>query len=139
MNEGFGKLTVFFEDPFWVGIIEETQPHSTRAAKIVFGAEPTDAQLYEYLLCRWGSWQFSKSIPVDARKQSVKNPKRLRRIASKELRLAYVGTKAQQAVQLQQQECARTRKSDSRRRRAEAEQLQYRLRCEKKKQKHRGR
>ena len=139
MNEGFGKLTVFFEDPFWVVIIEETQSRSTRAAKIVFGTEPTDAQLYEYLLCRWGSWQFSKSIPSEARKPLAKNPKRIRRIASKELRQVYAGTKAQQAVQLQQQECAQKRKSDSRRRREDEEQLQYRLRCEKKKQKHRGR
>lgn len=139
MNESSGKLTIFFEDPFWIGVIEETECKSYRAAKIVFGAEPTDAQVYEYLISHYGTWQFSSTMLVQQKQTKCQNPKRMRRRASKESEKPFAGTKAQQAVKLQQEANAALRKSLHRQKRETQAQMQYELRQEKKKQKHRGR
>ena len=43
------SFTVFFEDPFWVGVFERRTPHKGEdlltAAKITFGAQPSDPQV----------------------------------------------------------------------------------------------
>jgi len=36
------KLTVCFEQPYWVGIVEETDGYRLKAAKHIFGSEPLD-------------------------------------------------------------------------------------------------
>jgi Protein of unknown function (DUF2992) len=33
------QFTVFFEDPFWVGLIEESSNGELRIGRVVFGAE----------------------------------------------------------------------------------------------------
>jgi len=35
-----GRLTVYFEDPFWVGVFERIENGKISAAKVTFGAEP---------------------------------------------------------------------------------------------------
>ncbi len=34
------KLTVYFEDPFWVGVFEKIQGPRYQVARVVFGSEP---------------------------------------------------------------------------------------------------
>ena len=45
MDKIQSSFTVFFEDPFWVGIFERRQPHKGQdlltAATVTFGAQPT--------------------------------------------------------------------------------------------------
>jgi len=36
------KLTILFEDPFWIGIFERIDDNKLSVAKITFGAEPKD-------------------------------------------------------------------------------------------------
>ena len=36
------KLTVYFDEPFWVGVFEELDGKRLSVCKVVFGAEPTD-------------------------------------------------------------------------------------------------
>ena len=43
-------LTVLFEDPFWIGVYEREEGGRYEAAKITFGAEPKDYQVYAFLL-----------------------------------------------------------------------------------------
>ena len=40
MDKVNGKLTVFFEEPFWVGIFERIEDGKLSVAKVTFGAEP---------------------------------------------------------------------------------------------------
>ena len=47
MDKVNGKLTVFFEEPFWVGIFERIDKLSV--AKVTFGAEPKDYEVQEYI------------------------------------------------------------------------------------------
>ena len=39
MDKVNGKLTVFFEEPFWVGIFERIEDGKLSAAKVTFGAD----------------------------------------------------------------------------------------------------
>lgn len=40
MDADSGKLTVFFEGPFWVGIFERMSEGRLSVCKVTFGAEP---------------------------------------------------------------------------------------------------
>lgn len=50
MDKIISKFSVFFENPFWIGIIERQYKGTLKVCKITFGAEPKDAQIYEYIL-----------------------------------------------------------------------------------------
>ncbi|GAA2375854.1 DUF2992 family protein [Dactylosporangium salmoneum] len=44
-------MTVYFDKPFWVAVLEQHADDGTvRAVRHVFGAQPTDPELYEFLL-----------------------------------------------------------------------------------------
>ena len=45
MDKTNGKLTVYFEKPFWVGIFERTEDGKLSVAKVTFGVEPKDLSL----------------------------------------------------------------------------------------------
>ena len=45
MDKVSGKLTVFFEDPFWVGVFEHIENEKLSVAKVTFGAEPKDCEI----------------------------------------------------------------------------------------------
>ena len=47
MDKMVGKLTVYFEDPFWVGIFERIDGGKLSVAKVTFGAEPKDYEIQE--------------------------------------------------------------------------------------------
>ena len=42
------RLNVLFDDPFWVGIFEREYEGRYEAARVVFGAEPKDYEVYEF-------------------------------------------------------------------------------------------
>lgn len=45
------SLTVFFEEPFWVGVVQRVSDNRLTAAKITFGAEPKDYEVADRI-CR---------------------------------------------------------------------------------------
>ena len=49
MDKVNGKLTVFFEEPFWVGIFERIEDGKLSVAKVTFGAEPKDYEVIGFL------------------------------------------------------------------------------------------
>ncbi|GAB2449428.1 hypothetical protein GCM10027187_16020 [Streptosporangium sandarakinum] len=44
------SLSVYFEGSFWVGVLEIVRDGGLRATRFVLGSEPTDAELYEFLM-----------------------------------------------------------------------------------------
>ena len=44
------KLTVFFEEPFWIGVFERISEGKLSACKMTFGAEPKDYEVYAFIL-----------------------------------------------------------------------------------------
>ena len=56
MDKYQGRLTVYFEDPFWVGVFERIENGKLSACKVTFGAEPKDYERQQYILQN-GSFQ----------------------------------------------------------------------------------
>lgn len=62
MDKVNGKLTVFFEEPFWVGIFERIEDGKLSAAKVTFGAEPKDYEVQDYIQKYYFSLKFSPAV-----------------------------------------------------------------------------
>lgn len=132
------KLTVFFEAPFWVGVLERIEKRKLSVCKVVFGAEPKDYEVWKYLLKSYGQLRFSPFVETVMKREAV-NPKRLQRQIRKETVAAGIGTKSQQALQMQREENKLVRKALSRKQREAEKQRQFELKQQKRKTKHRGR
>jgi len=133
------SLTVFFEDPFWVGIYERVYSDSYEVCKITFGAEPKDYEVYSYILENWHRLKFSPAVKAEAVEERRINPKRMQREINSRLQNQPIGTKAQQALKLQQEKNKTERKLRNREQREAEKEREFALRQEKKKAKHRGR
>ena len=132
------KLTVFFNDSFWEGVFERYEGGKLSAAKVAFGTEPKDYEVYEFILKHYYSLQFSPAVAAVV-KESKQNPKRKQRDIKRVLEKRGVGTKSQQALKLQQEQNKQACKVKSREEKtAEAERM-FKLKQQKKKEKHRGR
>ena len=103
MGETVGKLSVFFEDPFWVGVLERVEGEMLSACKITFGAEPRDYEVEAFLREHYYKLRFSPGITVESKAAEHKNPKRVQRAARRETLKQGVGTKSQQAMKLLQE------------------------------------
>ena len=137
MEQAIGKLTVFFDSPFWVGIFERIEGGKLTVSKVTFGAEPKDYEVYDFILHHYYELEFSPPISTDI-KQVADNPKRRQRNASKQLQNKGVGTKSQQALQLQLEKSKTERKQKSKEQKKAEKQRQFDLKQQKRKQKHRG-
>ena len=138
MDRNYGKLTVYFENPFWVGVFERIENGKLSVCKVTFGSEPKDYEVWEYLLKNYSRLRFSPSVETVVKKESV-NPKRLQRQIRKETVATGIGTKSQQALQMQREENNLVRKALSRKQREAEKQRQFELKQQKRKEKHRGR
>lgn len=139
MNTIAVKLTVYFEDPFWVGIYERIENGMLRVCRVVSGAEPKDYEVYEYFLKNWSSLRFSPPLPAEELTEHRQNPKRMQRSVQRALSRPGIGTKSQQALQLQREE-GKARHQETRKRRTEEEkERRFLLRQQRKKERHKGR
>ena len=131
------RLTVYFEDPFWVGVFERTRGGEYSACKITFGAEPKDYEVYDYILRHFLELRFSPAMQVDE-KPLTANPKRRQREAQKQLGGAGTGTKSQQALAMQHEQLKTERRQQSRARLEAEKQRRFEQKQQKKLQKRRG-
>lgn len=138
MDKVSGKLTVFFEDPFWVGVFERISGGKLSVCKVTFGAEPKDHEIYDFILKNYDRLRFSPAVATDV-KEAGRNPKRVQREVRKQILNTGIGTKSQQALKLQQEQLKTERKTVSREQREAEKQRQFKLKQQKKKEKHRGR
>ena len=131
------KLTVFFEEPFWVGVFEHINEGKLSVAKVTFGAEPKDYEVQEYLQKDYYSLQFSPAVATVV-KETKRNPKRMQRDAKKHMQENGIGTKSQQALKMQQEQNKQERKLHSREQKETDELRMFELKQQKKREKHKG-
>ena len=137
MDKVSGKLTVYFEEPFWIGIFERIEDGKLSVAKVTFGAEPKDYEVQEYVQKYYFSLKFSPTVDTVV-KDIKRNPKRMQREAKKQMQEIGIGTKSQQALKLQQEQNKQERKLRSQEKK-EAEKLRmFELKQQKKREKHKG-
>ena len=83
MDKASGKLTVYFEEPFWVGVFERIEDGKLSVAKVTFGAEPKDYEVQEYIQKYYFSLKFSPAVETVV-KDIKRNPKRMHREVKKQ-------------------------------------------------------
>ena len=131
------SLTVFFEDPFWVGVFERIDDGKLSVCKVTFGAEPKDYDVWEFILQNYDKLVFSPAVETET-KQTADNPKRRLRNARKQTEHSGIGTKSQQALQMQREEMKTERRQISREQRDAEAQRRFEMKQMKKKEKRRG-
>ena len=137
MDKASGKLTVYFEEPFWVGVFERIEDGKLSVAKVTFGAEPKDYEVQEYIQKYYFSLKFSPAVDTVV-KDIKRNPKRMQREAKKQMQETGIGTKSQQALKLQQEQNEQERKVRSREKKEADELRMFELKQQKKREKHKG-
>lgn len=105
--------------------------------KVTFGAEPKDYEVWEFILKHYYELEFSPAMETEMKK-TADNPKRRQREARKQTCGSGVGTKSQQALQMQREEMKIQRKQISKEQREAEKQRQFDLKQQKRKEKHRG-
>lgn len=138
MDTVVSRLTVFFEDPFWLGIYEREDCGKYEASRIIFGTEPKDYEVYAFLLKNHSGFRFSPSMEVKKQAEKQVNTKRLKRMINEQLNERGFSSKAKQALKLQQEQNKTERKIHSRIQKEEEEKRQFLLHQQKRKNKHRG-
>lgn len=137
MSESSGRLTVYFADPFWVGVFERIENGKLSVCKATFGAEPKDYEVWEFVLRHYYELKFSPTVKSE-RKQSADNPKRRQRDVKKQLQNTGIGTKSQQALAAQREKLKIERKNANKEQKEEEKQRQFDIRRQKQKERHKG-
>lgn len=94
-------LTIYYDGQFWIGVIEYHENGRLKAYRYVFGTEPNDTEVWEFVNNRLPKIiQSRKQIGIADRKKLKKkvNPKRLQRKVAKEMQKSGISTKAQEAI-----------------------------------------
>lgn len=85
-------LTVYHDGQFWVGLAEHVEDGRYGAARIVFGAEPSNEEILRFVVGKWAKLSFFGHDSTEASKPA-KNPKRRAREAAKALKQPAMSTK----------------------------------------------
>ncbi len=133
------KLTVYFEDPFWIGIFERSIDEKLSVCKVIFGAEPKDNEVLELVLNKYSKLKYSPEIQYEKVFKEKVNPKRVQRDVKKQLNNKGVGTKSQQALKLQQEQNKTIRRIKTKEQKELEKEKMYSLKQQKKREKHKGR
>ena len=137
MKKISGKLTVFFENPFWVGIFEDFENDNLSVCKVTFGSEPKEYEIYDFILKKFYNLRFSNEMKSNFR-EKAKNPKRRQREIKKELQSKKFLKKSEEILKLQYKENKKERKIKTKEEKEAEKQRKFLLKQEKKKQKHKG-
>lgn len=137
MGKVISKLTVYFDDPFWIGVFEKIENEKLSVSKVTFGAEPKDAEIQEFILKCYCSLQFSPAVSTVV-KDIKRNPKRMQREAQKQMRNIGIGTKSQEALKLHHEKNKQERKVRLKEQKHAEKQRLFDLKQQKRSEKHKG-
>jgi hypothetical protein len=141
------SFTVFFDGTFWVGVVEIGEPDgSFRAARHVFGVEPSSAELLEFVRLQ-GNGLIDRALaspavgPGPGRQRlgsGPVNPKRASRQAAREQARPGTSTAAQAALARALEQSGAARTAARRIRRTDQAERRREIAIGKRKAKHRG-
>ena len=137
MDTLYGQVTVYFDGTYWAGLFERIENNKLSVAKVIFGSEPSDAEVYQFILKNGYNLHYSPAVDTVVN-EVRKNPKRMQREARKQMQEKGIGTKAQQALKLQHEQNKAERKCRSREQKRAEEQRKFEMKQQKKREKHRA-
>ena len=135
------KATIFFEGTFWIGCFERTDKTEYSVARKVFGSEPTDSEVYEFVLQNYSELKFGAPQEFNLVIKRM-NPKRMQREVKREMKINKETTKPSTIAQdYMREEIEKHKKEKKQANKAEEEakkEEKFSLKQQKKKDKHRG-
>ncbi len=135
------KATIFFEKHFWVGTFERIDKEGYAIARHIFGSEPSDPEVYEFVLNNYYELKFgnAKEINIQIKR---KNQKRVQREVRREMErikeTTQPSTLAQNYMREELEKKKKEKKSISSAEKQAYKDEQFVLKQKKKKEKHRG-
>lgn len=139
-REVSSTLTVYHDGQFWVGVVEHVERGELSALRAVFGAEPSNEEIYAWVLGHWSSLQLSEAcVSVDSRSERMAgNPKRRAREVAKAMKAHGTSTASQLALAREREHVKSDARSSRSVRREEEKRSRWEARREKRQRKHRG-
>ena len=133
-----GNFIVTFENPFWVGIIKIEDNNKIRVARWVFGSEPSEAEIYDFLYKDYNKLKFHEVQIDKINKEYHKNPKRIQKEIRQMKQKVVNLKKSYDIIKKQYENMKVERKKNKSIKKHENDEQIFKLKQEKKKQKHRG-
>ncbi|MDI3411328.1 YjdF family protein [Bacillus sonorensis] len=135
------KLTIYYDGQFWIGIIEIVQEGNVKAFRHLFGREPKDVEILNFVhhqLLQVISQTEQEGIGIKAEAKKKINPKRLQRQVAKEMKSTKRVNKGATGNQTRAGSKKAMNKRLNKEQREKEKEQKYRLRKQKAKEKHRG-
>lgn len=136
------QLTVFFDGQFWVGVVEAQTDNGLKVARHLFGAEPTDTEVFAFVQRALPALldEASVAIPNEAAVSAPSgvSPKRRKREAAAAVQARGVSTYAQDMLKQEMEARRQERHSTTRQEQDEERGYKRVHKVQKAKEKHRG-
>ena len=120
-------LTVYFDDPWWVGVVEMEADGELRVARQVFGSEPPNEVVHQFVLRELPRLlaQPRLGLPSNAAPLPRRvNPKRAAREAGRLTAARGLSTRAQAALRLERETHKQERRIQSKAEREREQEIQ---------------
>lgn len=135
------KATILFEQRFWVGTFERTNKEGYAVARHIFGAEPSDAEVYEFVLNHYQDLKFGEVKEFELQIKRM-NPQRVQREIRREMQRIKESTRpstlAQDYMREEMEKKKKEKKSISSAEKLAKKERLFAMKQQKKKEKHRG-
>ncbi len=141
------KLTIYFDNDFWYGLIEYTDTKENyRVIRHLFGKEPKDPEIFLFvnkvlprlILKNNKLAKDQNNFSSYKAKEKKTNPKRMQREINRAKRKPIVSTKAQLELQKTHELLKKEKRKQSKRNKDLAKEYKFKLKQEKKLKKHKG-
>ena len=98
------RLTILFDSPYWIGLLEVERDGCLYAARHIFGSEPSDQEVYQFvqrdLLQLQARMTTGVRVDQDGAYRRL-NPKRVQREVRQQIAEEGIPNKAHEAMRLQ--------------------------------------
>lgn len=135
------KATIFFDKRFWVGTFERSDKEGYSVARHIFGGEPSDAEVHEFVLNHFHELKFGEAKEITIQIHRM-NPKRVQREVRREMERIKETTKpstlAQDYIREELEKKKKEKKKITSAEKQARKDNQFALKQEKRKEKHRG-
>jgi hypothetical protein len=133
-----GKCTIFFDDPFWVGLFEHQDEVGYALARVVFGGEPSDAELLQFCKARFSALDFRPAEYAPLANEAQVSFKRRQRQIRKQMEQKGIGTYAQRVLKTQYENTKEAHRRTSSMVKEETTRQKFVQRQAARKEKHKG-
>lgn len=133
--------TILLDGPLWVGVFERTDKKGYSAARKIFGKEPSDAEVYEFVLQNYQELKFGPQQEfqlIIKRMNPQRRQKEVRREMQRIKETSRPSTHAQDYMREQLEKNKKEKRVLSRKEKEARKEQQFFLKQEKRKKKHRG-